>query len=80
MAAALNAPKAEGPKLKLNLVFSDTKEVHVRRPRARCCDTPARRSPLSGETKIEGSRIDLARFFSLIDKAPGTFAIVPPRE
>lgn len=30
----------------------------------------------SKETKIDGSRLDLRRFFSLIDKAPGTFPIV----
>ncbi len=28
------------------------------------------------EVKVGGSKIDLVRFFSLIDKAPGTFAIV----
>jgi hypothetical protein len=31
---------------------------------------------LSDELKISGSTIDLVRFFTLIDKAPGTFAIV----
>ena len=31
---------------------------------------------LSDDLKIDGSKIDLARFFALIDKAPGTFAIV----
>ncbi len=31
---------------------------------------------LSDELKIDGSKIDLVRFFGLIDKAPGTFAIV----
>lgn len=30
----------------------------------------------SDELKVTGSRIDLARFFGLIDKAPGTFPIV----
>ncbi len=30
----------------------------------------------SDQTKIEGSAIDLARFFGLIEKAPGTFPIV----
>ncbi len=33
---------------------------------------------MSSELKIYGSRIDLARFFMLIDRAPGTFAIVTP--
>ncbi len=31
---------------------------------------------LSNEFKVEGSRIDLVRFFSLFKQAPGTFAIV----
>ena len=34
---------------------------------------------LSDDLKVTGSKIDLVRFFSLIDKAPGTFAIVTPR-
>lgn len=33
---------------------------------------------LSSDLKIGGSTIDLVRFFGLIDKAPGTFAIVTP--
>lgn len=32
----------------------------------------------SSETDIEGSTLDLGRFFSLIQKAPGNFAIVEP--
>jgi alkyl sulfatase BDS1-like metallo-beta-lactamase superfamily hydrolase len=31
---------------------------------------------LSDQTKIDGSKLDLARFFSLIEKAPGNFPIV----
>lgn len=31
---------------------------------------------MSDDVKVSGSRIDLARFLGLIDKAPGTFAIV----
>ncbi|MDH5274580.1 MAG: hypothetical protein OEY13_16085, partial [Gammaproteobacteria bacterium] len=31
---------------------------------------------LSDDLEIDGSQIDLVRFFTLIDKAPGTFAIV----
>ena len=31
---------------------------------------------LSDELSVKGSRLDLVRFFSLIDKAPGTFPIV----
>jgi alkyl sulfatase BDS1-like metallo-beta-lactamase superfamily hydrolase len=30
----------------------------------------------SDELRIDGSKIDLVRFLALIDKAPGTFAIV----
>ncbi|HUN68947.1 MAG TPA: alkyl sulfatase dimerization domain-containing protein [Burkholderiales bacterium] len=33
---------------------------------------------LSDDLKVTGSKIDLVRFFALIDKAPGTFAIVTP--
>ena len=33
---------------------------------------------LSSEVDIDGSRIDLGRFFGLIDKPTGTFAIVTP--
>jgi alkyl sulfatase BDS1-like metallo-beta-lactamase superfamily hydrolase len=33
---------------------------------------------LGSEVRITGSRIDLVRFFMLIDKSPGTFAIVTP--
>jgi hypothetical protein len=32
----------------------------------------------SDETDIEGSTIDLGRFFGLIAKAPGNFSIVEP--
>ncbi|MBI5256262.1 MAG: MBL fold metallo-hydrolase [Burkholderiales bacterium] len=31
---------------------------------------------LSDDLKVDGSKVDLVRFFTLIDKAPGTFAIV----
>ena len=31
---------------------------------------------LSDDTRIEGSKLDLGRFFALIEKAPGTFPIV----
>jgi alkyl sulfatase BDS1-like metallo-beta-lactamase superfamily hydrolase len=31
---------------------------------------------LSDQTQIEGSRIDLGRFFALLEKAPGNFPIV----
>jgi len=109
MAASLNGPKAEGLELKVNLVFSDTKETyqlvlersvlhHTRAERAApdanatltltkpfflrmmTGGAGAKELLLSDETRIEGSRIDLGRFFALLDKAPGTFAIVPGKD
>jgi alkyl sulfatase BDS1-like metallo-beta-lactamase superfamily hydrolase len=34
---------------------------------------------LGDDMKVEGSRVDLLRFFALLDKAPGTFPIVTPK-
>lgn len=34
---------------------------------------------LSDDLKVDGSTIDLVRYFALIDKATGTFAIVTPK-
>ena len=31
---------------------------------------------LSDQTRIDGSTVDLGRFFAMIEKAPGTFPIV----
>jgi len=39
-------------------------------------DAGAKELLLSEQTRIEGSPIDLARFFALLDKAPGNFPIV----
>ena len=39
-------------------------------------DAGAKELLLSDQTRIEGSRIDLARFFALLDRAPGNFPIV----
>jgi alkyl sulfatase BDS1-like metallo-beta-lactamase superfamily hydrolase len=33
---------------------------------------------MNSELKIDGSRIDLVRFFTLIKRSPGTFHIVMP--
>jgi alkyl sulfatase BDS1-like metallo-beta-lactamase superfamily hydrolase len=33
---------------------------------------------MNSDLKVAGSKIDLVRFFALIDRAPGTFAIVTP--
>lgn len=35
---------------------------------------------LSDDVKVSGSKLDLLRFFGLLDKAPGTFAIVTPEK
>ena len=104
MAASLNASKAEGQKLKINLVFSDTKQSfvlslensvlhHVQARSDQSANATltltqpffikmvldqagAKDLLLSNQTKIEGSKIDLALFFSMLDKAPGNFSIV----
>ncbi len=104
MAAGLDGPAADGKNLKINLVFTDTKEsfvlwienavLHHRRaePAADANATLTLTRPifvkmmagtagakdtlLSDDLKVTGSKIDLVRFFTLIDKAPGTFAIV----
>ena len=104
MAASLNATKAEGKKLKINLVFSDTKQTYVLRidnsvmhhaqksPEKDANATLTLTQPfflkmvlgqaggkdllLSDQTKIDGSTLDLATFFSMLEKAPGNFSIV----
>ena len=104
MAASLNASKAEGKQLTINLVFSDTRETfvlqvnnsvmrHVKKPIEKDANaTLTLTKPfflklilgqaggkdllLSDQTKIDGSKIDLAMFFSMLDKAPGNFPIV----
>jgi alkyl sulfatase BDS1-like metallo-beta-lactamase superfamily hydrolase len=104
MAAGLDGPAADGKRLKINLVLSDTRESFVlwienavlhHRKSAPAADADAtlrltksifikmmagtagiKDTLLSDDLQIEGSRIDLVRFFSLIDKAPGTFAVV----
>ncbi|HOD28256.1 MAG TPA: alkyl sulfatase dimerization domain-containing protein [Syntrophales bacterium] len=106
MAASLNGPDAEGKNLRINLVFSDTREsfvlwienavLHHKKaaPSATANATltltkeifirmvagtaGVRDTLMSKDFRITGSRIDLIRFFSLIEKAPGTFPIVTP--
>ena len=34
---------------------------------------------MSDDLKVTGSKIDLARFFSLIEKADGKFPVVTPK-
>jgi alkyl sulfatase BDS1-like metallo-beta-lactamase superfamily hydrolase len=104
MAASLNASKADGKNLKINLVFSDTQQSYVLRiqnsvlhhvrkaPEKDANATLTLTQPfflkmvlgqaggkdllLSSQTKIEGSTLDLASFFNMLDKAPGNFSIV----
>lgn len=105
MAAGINAEKADGLQLKINLVFSDSPGDsyvlqlsnsvlhHKKAPAATDANATltltkpfflrmmtgsagAKDLLLSDQTKIEGSTLDLGRFFSLIDKAAGTFPIV----
>ena len=106
MAACLNGPDAEDMNLKINLVFSDTKESfvlwienavlhHKKAPPAANANATltltkeifikmiigtagVKDTLMSDDLKITGSKIDLIRFFRLIEKAPGTFAIVTP--
>lgn len=104
MAASLNGPEAEGKDLKVNLVFSDTREsyvlwienavLHHRKasPQPGANATLTLTKPLfvkmmagtagvkdtllSDDLKVSGSRIDLVRFFGLIEKPTGTFPVV----
>jgi len=104
MAAGLDGPAAEGKDLKINLVFTDSKEsfvlwienavLHHKRAapatdanatltltqdifvKMMAGTAGAKDTLLSDDLKVTGSKIDLVRFFTLIDKAPGTFAIV----
>jgi len=104
MAAGLDGPAADGKDLKINLVFTDSKEsfvlwienavLHHKRAapatdanatltltqdifvKMMAGTAGAKDTLLSDDLKVTGSKIDLVRFFTLIDKAPGTFAIV----
>jgi alkyl sulfatase BDS1-like metallo-beta-lactamase superfamily hydrolase len=108
MAASVNGPKAEGLKLKINLVFSDTREafvlqldrsvMHHARVESPAVDAQAtltltkpffigmmagkagaKELLMSDQTRIEGSALDLGRFFALLEKSAGNFPIVPAR-
>jgi len=61
------------PAADANATLTMTKEFFVKM----MVGTAGVKNTLMGnDLKIAGSRVDLIRFFSLIDKAPGTFAIV----
>ena len=70
--AVLHFKKAE-PAQDANASLTLTREMFVRMVAG---TAGAKDLLLSDQVKIDGSKIDLARFFGLIDKAPGTFAIV----
>ena len=72
--AVLHHKKAE-PAVNANATLTLTKEIFVKM----MAGTAGMKDTLmSDDLKITGSVIDLVRFFTLIDKAPGTFAIVTP--
>jgi alkyl sulfatase BDS1-like metallo-beta-lactamase superfamily hydrolase len=59
-----------------NATLSMTKEIFLK---AVVGTAGLRDTVLNDDFKVEGSRIDLVRFFSLIDRMPGNFAIVTPK-
>jgi alkyl sulfatase BDS1-like metallo-beta-lactamase superfamily hydrolase len=65
--------KAAAADANANATLALTKEMFVRMMAG---TANAKDLLLSGDVKVTGSRIDLGRFLALIDKAPGTFAIV----
>jgi len=72
--AVLHHKKAE-PAVNANATLTLTKEIFVKM----MAGTAGMKDTLmSDDLKITGSVIELVRFFTLIDKAPGTFAIVTP--
>lgn len=63
------------PSADANATLTVTKPVFVRMMAG---TASAKETLLGPDLKVSGSRIDLVRFFLLIDRAPGTFAIVTP--
>ena len=59
-----------------NATLSMTKEIFLK---AVTGTAGLRDTVLNDDFKVDGSRIDLVRFLSLIDRMPGTFAIVTPK-
>ena len=106
MAVRLNAPKAEGKQMIVNLIFTDldvtyvlelknsvlrhyerdphpdanvtlriTHDIYLRMVTGR---VGIKDTLFTDDLAIEGSRLDLVRFFRLFDKPDGTFNIVTP--
>jgi len=67
--------KRSAPDAEANATLTLTKELFVRMMAG---TAGVKDTLLSDDLQVGGSRIDLVRFFMLIDKAPGTFAIVTP--
>ena len=65
--------KAAAPASDANATLSLTKDIFIKMMAG---TAGVKDTLLSDNLKVTGSRIDLVRFFGLIDKATGTFAIV----
>jgi len=70
--AVLHYRKA-APAADANATLTLTKEIFIKMMAG---TAGVKDTLLSDELKVDGSKIDLVRFFTLIDKAPATFAIV----
>jgi alkyl sulfatase BDS1-like metallo-beta-lactamase superfamily hydrolase len=70
--AVLHWKKAE-PEADANATLTLTKPIFIKMMAG---TAGVKDTLLSDDLKIGGSKIDLVRFFGLIDKAPGTFAVV----
>jgi len=65
--------KAAAPAADANATLTLTKPIFIKMMAG---TAGVKDTLMSDDLKIYGSKIDLVRFFTLIDKAPGTFAIV----
>jgi alkyl sulfatase BDS1-like metallo-beta-lactamase superfamily hydrolase len=65
--------KAAAPAADANATLTLTKDIFIKMMAG---TAGVKDTLLSDDLKVTGSKIDLVRFFTLIDKAPGTFAIV----
>jgi alkyl sulfatase BDS1-like metallo-beta-lactamase superfamily hydrolase len=72
--AVLHHKKA-APAANANATLTLTKEIFIKMMAG---TAGVKDTLMSDDFKVTGSKLDLIRFFTLIDKAPGTFAIVTP--
>ncbi|MFH1671826.1 MAG: alkyl sulfatase dimerization domain-containing protein [Pseudomonadota bacterium] len=72
--AVLHHKKA-APAANANATLTLTKEIFIKMMAG---TAGVKDTLMSDDLKITGSKIDLVRFFMLIDKSPGTFAVVTP--